>query len=90
MTQQISQHPAAWIERLARFGYASKGVVYFIVGLLAVQTAFGRGGRTTNTDIGFDNAGTATVWSIFTCFGCHRFDELCNVAFCRSYQRSRK
>ncbi|MEM9922152.1 MAG: DUF1206 domain-containing protein [Cyanobacteria bacterium P01_D01_bin.50] len=50
MTQQISHHPAAWIERLARFGYASKGAVYFIVGLLAVQTAFGGGGRTTNTE----------------------------------------
>ncbi|NJL79645.1 MAG: DUF1206 domain-containing protein [Richelia sp. RM2_1_2] len=50
MTQQISHQPAAWIERLARFGYASKGVVYFIVGLLALQGAFGRGGETTDTE----------------------------------------
>ena len=50
MTQQISHHPAAWIERLARFGYASKGAVYFLVGLLAVQAAFGRGGKTTDTE----------------------------------------
>ncbi len=49
MTQNISHHPAAWIERLARFGYASKGAVYFLVGLLALQAAFGRGGRTTDT-----------------------------------------
>lgn len=38
-----------WIERLARFGLASKGVVYAIVGLLAAQAAFGTGGRTTDT-----------------------------------------
>ncbi|BAY84211.1 hypothetical protein NIES267_37070 [Calothrix parasitica NIES-267] len=50
MTQQISHHPAAWIERLARFGYASKGAVYFLVGLLAVQAAFGPGGKKTGTE----------------------------------------
>jgi Na+/proline symporter len=38
-----------WVERLARFGYAAKGVVYTIVGALAVQAAFGQGGQTTDT-----------------------------------------
>ncbi|MDP8962637.1 MAG: DUF1206 domain-containing protein [Cyanobacteriota bacterium] len=38
-----------WVEKLARLGYAAKGVVYAIVGVLAVQAAFGSGGRTTNT-----------------------------------------
>lgn len=38
-----------WVERLARFGYAAKGVVYAIVGVLAVQAALGAGGRTTDT-----------------------------------------
>ncbi|AFY54543.1 protein of unknown function (DUF1206) [Rivularia sp. PCC 7116] len=50
MTQQISHHPGTWIERFARFGYASKGTVYFLVGLLAVQAAFGGGGKTTDTE----------------------------------------
>ncbi|MEO0936137.1 MAG: DUF1206 domain-containing protein [Cyanobacteria bacterium J06641_2] len=50
MTQQISHHPASWIERLARFGYASKGAVYLLVGLLAVQAAFGPGGKKTGTE----------------------------------------
>lgn len=50
MEQQISHHPAAWIERLARFGYASKGAVYFLVGLLAVQAAFGPGGKKAGTE----------------------------------------
>jgi hypothetical protein len=45
--RQAASH--AWFERLARFGYASKGLVYFIVGFLAAQAAFSMGGRTTDT-----------------------------------------
>jgi hypothetical protein len=29
-----------WVERLARFGYAARGVVYAVIGLLAVQAAY--------------------------------------------------
>ncbi len=50
MTQQLLHHPSTWIERLARFGYISKGVVYGIVGLLALQAAIGNGGRTTDSE----------------------------------------
>lgn len=39
-----------WIERLARFGYSAKGFVYLLVGLLAIQAAFGLGGETTGTE----------------------------------------
>jgi hypothetical protein len=38
-----------WVEKLARLGYAAKGIVYAIVGALAVQAAFGQGGQTTDT-----------------------------------------
>jgi len=38
-----------WVERLARLGYAAKGIVYAIVGVLAVQAAVGSGGKTTDT-----------------------------------------
>jgi len=37
-----------WVERLARLGYLAKGIVYTIVGVLAVQAAFGAGGQTTD------------------------------------------
>lgn len=37
------------LERLARLGYASKAVVYGIVGVLAILTALSRGGRVTDT-----------------------------------------
>jgi hypothetical protein len=40
-----------WVERLARFGYAARGVVYAVIGLLAVQTAYsGRGSRNLAQD----------------------------------------
>ena len=38
-----------WVERLARLGYAAKGVVYLIIGVLAAQAALGRGGATTDS-----------------------------------------
>ena len=33
-----------WIEKLARWGYAAKGFVYVLIGILAVMAAVGRGG----------------------------------------------
>ncbi|GAA5436790.1 DUF1206 domain-containing protein [Deinococcus aquaticus] len=44
-----AQQAAPGLETLARVGYASKGVVYFTVGFLALSVALGRGGRTTDT-----------------------------------------
>ncbi|MBE9118823.1 DUF1206 domain-containing protein [Lusitaniella coriacea LEGE 07157] len=38
-----------WIEKLARLGYATKGFVYVSIGLLALQTALGTGGKTTSS-----------------------------------------
>lgn len=43
-------HEAApWIERLARFGYAAKGAVYVLVGVLAVSAAMGDGGAASGS-----------------------------------------
>ena len=39
--QQATDEAGPWIEKLARLGYAAKGAVYIIVGLLAFQAAFG-------------------------------------------------
>jgi hypothetical protein len=38
-----------WIETFARVGYVAKGVVYAVVGVLALQFAAGSGGSTTGT-----------------------------------------
>jgi hypothetical protein len=45
----IGQQPEKWIERLAQFGYAAKGVVYILVGFLAFQAAFNWGGKVTDS-----------------------------------------
>src|SRR5581483_1999164 len=38
-----------WVEFLSRLGFAAKGVVYVLVGVLAAQAAAGVGGDTTDT-----------------------------------------
>lgn len=43
------QQAGPWVEKLARAGYIAKGIVYIIVGMLALQAAFSAGGRTTST-----------------------------------------
>lgn len=37
-----------WTEFLARFGYATKGMVYIVVGVLSIMVAVGWGGETTD------------------------------------------
>jgi hypothetical protein len=37
-----------WIKHLVRVGYAAKGVIYLLIGVLALQLALGEGGRVTN------------------------------------------
>lgn len=39
-----------WVVLVARLGYAAKGVVYIIVGVLATKAAFGQGGQTTGSE----------------------------------------
>jgi Domain of Unknown Function (DUF1206) len=43
-TERAKRKISPWIERLARFGYLAYGVVYVLVGVLALQAAFGGGG----------------------------------------------
>lgn len=38
-----------WVEKLARAGYAAKGVVYATIGILAIQVAISAGGKTTGS-----------------------------------------
>jgi hypothetical protein len=45
--EDVAKHP--WVERMARFGYATKGAVYIVVGALAMKAAFGMGGAATDT-----------------------------------------
>ncbi|WP_144551302.1 DUF1206 domain-containing protein [Peribacillus simplex] len=38
-----------WLFRFARFGHMAQGSVYFLIGLLAIQMAFGLGGKLTTS-----------------------------------------
>lgn len=48
--QQGVARAAPWVEWLARFGYAAKGVVYVIIGVLALQLVLGAGGEVTGPE----------------------------------------
>jgi Domain of Unknown Function (DUF1206) len=60
------RHP--WVEPLARLGYAARGAVYALVGILAIQTAFGaRGGQETDTRSALQwvaQQSTALLWAL--------------------------
>jgi hypothetical protein len=51
---QSARKASPWLVALGRLGYAAEGVVYALIGILAVQVAIGRGGATT------DNKGALT------------------------------
>ncbi|HEX8284894.1 MAG TPA: DUF1206 domain-containing protein [Pyrinomonadaceae bacterium] len=46
--EELTRAARPWIERLARFGYAAKGVVYVLIGALAALGAF-KGGAPTDS-----------------------------------------
>jgi NADH:ubiquinone oxidoreductase subunit 5 (subunit L)/multisubunit Na+/H+ antiporter MnhA subunit len=53
-----------WIEQLARFGYASKGVVYGLIGILAVQAAFNWGGKVEGSTGAFETIANQPFGSV--------------------------
>jgi hypothetical protein len=57
IAEEVAKDPSSWIERLARFGYATKGAVYILMGVLAVGVATGMGGRLTDPSGAFQTIG---------------------------------
>ena len=49
-SERAARKASPWIERIARVGYVAYGIVYVLVGVLAVQAAFGGGGKTTSQE----------------------------------------
>ena len=50
--EEAAWRASPWVERMARFGYAAKGVVYVIMGVLAVLAAVEAGGGSTTDQNG--------------------------------------
>jgi hypothetical protein len=48
-SKNVMREARPWLLWLGRFGYVAKGVVYTLVGVLAVQAAIGAGGETTDS-----------------------------------------
>lgn len=46
--EQAAQDAKPWVERLARLGYGAKGVVFIVIGWLALLAALGQGGKKTS------------------------------------------
>ena len=48
-SERAVREASPWIEALGRFGHAAIGLVYATIGMLAAQSALGRGGGTTDS-----------------------------------------
>lgn len=48
-THSAARSAAPWVEMLARLGFAAKGAVYIMMGLIAASAAFTGGGRTAGS-----------------------------------------
>jgi hypothetical protein len=48
--ERLEREAEPWVEKLARLGYAAKGVVYITIGALATRVAAGSGGKTAGTE----------------------------------------
>ena len=57
-----ARRASPWVEIVARVGYVAKGVVYAVIGLLALQEALGVGGRTTDPTGAMQSVGSLGSW----------------------------
>lgn len=56
--ESAARHAGPWVGRLARLGYVAKGVVYAVIGFLALREAVGAGGKTTDPSGAIHSIGT--------------------------------
>jgi hypothetical protein len=56
-----------WIDRVARFGFAARALVYILIGSLAAGAAAGLGGRTTDTQGAIRTVGAQRFGTVFLC-----------------------
>ena len=62
--EKAARKASPWIDRLARMGYVAKGVVYVVIGSLALREALGFGGETTGPSSAFRSIGSQPFGSI--------------------------
>lgn len=62
--RRAGRRARSWVEHLARAGYVAKGVVYAVIGVLALRQAFGSGGETTGTSGAVESVGARPFGSL--------------------------
>jgi len=72
------------VEIMAHLGYAARGMIYFVMGLLALLLAFGNGGKTTDqqgaiTTIGRQPEGRILLWLVLIGLVCYSLWGLIRV-----------
>jgi hypothetical protein len=76
MTTALGSQTRGGIVYAARIGYAAKGLVYAVLGVLALLAAFGEGGRLTDSKgaveaIGSQPFGTFLLWAVAVGMVCY-------------------
>ena len=74
------------VEGLARFGYATRGLIYFVIGLLTILLAFGYGTKTTDQQgaiamIGKQPFGALLLWLVLIGLVCYSLWGLIRAIF---------
>lgn len=74
------------VEDLARFGYATRGLIYFVIGLLTILLAFGYGTKTTDQQgaiamIGKQPFGHQLLWLVLLGLVCYSLWGLIRAIF---------
>lgn len=59
--RSAGREAAPWLETFARFGYAAKGAVYILVGVIAAAAAFSGGGETAGASGAFASIADSTI-----------------------------
>jgi hypothetical protein len=66
--QLAARQTAPWVEGVARVGYVAKGVVYVLIGALALREAAGAGGQTTDPNGAMRSIGSQPFGEIMVAF----------------------
>jgi len=74
------------VEGLARIGYATRGLIYFVIGLLTILLSFGYGGKTTDQQgaiamIGKQPFGGLLLWLVLIGLVCYSLWGLIRAIF---------
>src|SRR5215218_4249963 len=62
--EQAARQAGPWVERVARLGYIAKGVIYAVIGFLALREAVGAGGRSTDPSGAIHSIGTQPLGGV--------------------------